>query len=306
LGAVAVPPLVLAGVVGAAILGATGPAPAPAQPTPRAALAPTASPPARLGSVPVEFPIVALGLPVVDVASALDGAGREDTVLAVRGYLEMAPRSRDCIVDAIESRSFATFAKEQGFVSSATTFCDRHASLRPWATTVGPGRTPRLDVTVAIGAVVPVLPVAEPPGQSVPAVLVGRLSGAANACGAIHGCERHFDADRLVWVDGLWRGPTTSVEPALAGPRLASRVRDRLAAEVTAPSDVLLLETLVRPATLRRVDPVAARDLGASGDSRPIWYRRLLDTTSSPAATVHWVTIDDASGRLLASGLVSP
>jgi hypothetical protein len=219
----------------------------------------------------------------------------------------MLPPSSTCAVASSDDPSWVAFAAEQGFVSSSATFCERRAVLRPRAVTDATRATPRLNVIVTIGAVIPDVP-AETPGTVVPVVLIGRLSANADACAFINGCERRFDVDRLVWVNGLWRGPTTSVEPALHGdgPRLASRIRDRLASAVTGPSDALLLETLVRAPTLRQVDPTAASSVAPDDTASRIWYRRSLDTTSGPTPSIRWVALDDAAGTLLAHGLVTP
>ena len=308
IGPVAIAPVLLAAVAGAAIVGA------PARPLPtvrpavQQALQPSLA--ATLGALvaPAAFPTSALGLRVVDVATALDRSGNPtDTVLAVRGYLEMSPPSPTCAATGSDDPSWIAFAAEQGFVSSADTFCERHAVLRPRTETDASRAMPRLNVNITLGAVVPDVEVATPE-LAVPVVLVGRLSANADACAFINSCERRFDVDRLVWVGGLWRGPTTSVEPALHGdgPRLASRIRDRLASAVTAPSDALLLETLVQAATLPDVDPRAASTIARDGTASRIWYRRSLDATSGPTPSIHWVAIDDATGTLLAHGLVTP
>jgi hypothetical protein len=304
---VAIAPVLLAAVAGAAIVGA----PARPLPTVRPAVQQTLQP--SPGATPgalvaqAEFPTSALGLRVVDVATALDRSGNPtDTVLAVRGYLQMSPPSPACAATASDDPSWIAFAAEQGFVSSADTFCERHAVLRPRIETDASRATPRLNVNITLGAVVPDVEVATPE-LAVPVVLIGRLSANADACAFINGCERRFDVDRLVWVSGLWRGPTTSVEPALHGdgPLLASRIRDRLASAVTAQSDALLLETLVRAATLRDVDPNAASNIALDDTAGRIWYRRSLDTTSGPIASIHWDVIDDATGALLAHGMVT-
>jgi hypothetical protein len=304
LGAIAIPPILLVAIVGAAVVGA------PAQPLatvrPNVQPSPEATPGALVA--PVEFPTEALGLRVVDVATALDRSGnRTDTVLAVRGYLRMLSPSPACGPVTPFDQTWAAFAAEQGFVSSAATYCERHAVLRPRAETEASRPMPRLNVNITVGAVVPEVP-ASVSGSEIPVVVIGRLSANADACAFINGCERRFDVDRLVWVSGLWRGPTTSVEPSMQGdgPRLASRIRDRLASAVTAPSDPLLLETLVQAATLRQVDPRAAAIVAPDDSASRIWYRRSLDTTSGPIASIRWVALDDAAGTLLAHGLVTP
>ena len=308
-GVVAIPPVALVAVIGAALLGAAVPQPAPL-PTPVPRIAVDASPATAVPSpaAPIEFPTEALGLRVVDVATALDRSGNPtDTVLAVRGYLQMLSPSPCGPVTPFDE-TWAAFAAEQGFVSSTDTFCERHATLRPQAVTDPSRPTPRLNVTITIGAVVPNLPPI-PPGGVVPVVAIGALASNADACAFINGCERRFAVDRLVWVNGLFHGPTTSVEPSMngEGPLLASRTRDALASTVIARSDAQLLETLVQAATLAEVDPMAASSLAlANGAAGRVWYRRVLDTTSGRAAGIRWVALDDATGTVLGHGSVSP
>jgi len=304
--AVAVPPAMLVAVVGAALVGSPperSVAVSSAAPI-SASVAPPADPVAR-----VDFPTRALGLQVVDVESAhalVDGAS--GTVLAVRGYLTMAPPLPGCEEAGRIDVSWTAFAKEQGFAASPAPFCERRGTLRSPAAADRRGVMHRLDVAMTVGAV---LPEAVAASQVVPApvVLVGTVSGAADGCGNVDRCDQRFDADRLVWADGLWRAPATSVEPALhgAGPRLGSGIRDRLAAGVTAPSDPLLLETLIDAPTLMLADPAAASSIGPNdGAPRRIWYRRSLDTLSGPDASIRWVAIDDDAGAILGSGLVKP
>ena len=222
LGAVAMPPVLLAAVAGAAIVGAS------AQPlaTVHPAVQPSAGATPEALRASIEFPTHTLGLAVVDVATALDRSGNPtDTVLAVRGYLQMAPPPSDCGAPAPDDGSWAAFAAKQGFVSSAATFCERHAVLRPRAETDAFRATPRLNVNVTVGAFVPDVRAATPE-LVVPVIVIGRLSANADRCAFINGCERRFDVDRVVWVNGLWLGRTISVEPALRGdgpPRLTSR-----------------------------------------------------------------------------------
>ena len=301
--AVAVPPAVLVAVVGAALVGS------PAQ---RVAVIPSATSIPASGKPPadpvarVDFPTRALGLPVVDVESAhalVDGASA--TVLAVRGYLTMAPPLPGCEEAGRIDVSWTAFAKEQGFAASPAPFCERRGTLRSPAAADRRGVIHRLDITMTFGAVLPDAVTASH-GLPVPVVLVGTVSGAADGCGNVDRCDQRFEADRLVWANGLWRAPATSVEPALhgVGPRLASRIRDRLASEATAPSEPLLLETLIDAETLSRVDPAAASSIGPNdGPHRRIWYRRSLDTVSGPDASVRWVAIDDDAGTLLGSGI---
>jgi hypothetical protein len=306
LGTIAIPPVLLVAIAGSAVLSA------PSQPLPTSRPAVVQPAPSAASPAPVavaEFPTEALGLRVVDVATALDRSGDPtDTVLAVRGYLQMLSPSRSCGPVTPFDGTWAAFAAEQGFVSSTDTFCDRRATLRPQPVTDPSRPTPRLNVTITVGAVVPDLPVTAP-GDVVPVVVIGALASNADACAFINGCERRFDVDRLIWVSGLWRGPTTSVEPSMEGegPLLASRIRDRLASTVIAPSDSLLLETLVQAATLPEVDPTAAASLPPENEATGrIWYRRTLDATSGPTAGIRWVALDDATGTVLGHGLVSP
>ena len=306
LGAIAIPPLLLVAIAGAAVVSApTRPLPTARPVVLQSSPEVTATPP----PVPVEFPTEALGLRVVDVATALDRSGDPtDTVLAVRGYLQMLSPAAACGPVTPFDQTWVAFAAEQGFVSSTDTFCERHATLRPRPVTDPSRPTPRLNVTITVGAVVPDVP-SVAPDAVVPVVVVGALATNADACAFINGCERRFDVDRLVWVSGLWRGPTTSVEPSMngTGPLLASRVRDALASTVIARSDSLLLETLVQGSTLGELDPAAASSLPPKSEAAGrIWYRRSLDATSGPTAGILWVALDDAAGTVLGHGTVSP
>jgi hypothetical protein len=296
----------LVAIAGAALVSG----PSEPQPTSRpAAVQPSPGATARPPAASIEFPVEALNLRVVDVATALDRSGNpRDTVLAVRGYLQWSSRSPACGPVTPFDQTWAAFAAEQGFVSSTDTFCERHATLRPRAETDPSRPTPRLNVTITVGTVVPDAPPTAP-GDTVPVVVIGALASNADACAFINGCERRFDVDRLVWVRGEWRGPTTSVEPSMngEGPLLASRIRDRLASTVIAPSDSLLLETLVEPATLPEVDRTAASSLPpTSGAQGRIWYRRSLDATTGMTPRIRWVALDDAAGTVLGHGSVTP
>jgi hypothetical protein len=57
----------------------------------------------------------------------------------------------------------------------------------------------RLDITMTFGAVLPDAVTASQ-GSSVPVVLVGTVSGAADGCGNVDRCDQRFEIDRLVWA----------------------------------------------------------------------------------------------------------
>lgn len=313
----ALPPVLLIAVVGSAILGGATdtdlPTAAPSAPGSLATSAPgvdgTPSGPRSGRPDPARVvPVSAMGLLVLGVDAALERQASGDRgVMAISGRLAMSSGSGACGSAADPDRRARAFSLELGVVSTTSTFCDRVGILRPTDTTLGPAAAPHIHFEMTIGAVVPDL-AAGADQAPVPAVFIGRFLARQPSCKEVRACEPRFQVDGIVWVDGLWRGPTVSVEPPLlmTGLRLASRVRDRLAAEVTDPSEALLLETLVTPTTLTRLDPAAATVAAAAGDPHDrIWYRRSLDRSIGVDPVVRWVAIDDVVGAIVGSGVVT-
>jgi hypothetical protein len=306
----ALPLVLLVAVVAAATIGgsidATSPTPAAGEAgaSPAAAASDTGS----IGSAPaLGIPVVAKGLPVLEVEAALrrQGSGAQD-VMAISGRLSMSGGSAGCDITDGDLQA-SGFGAELGVVSTASTFCDRVGILRPTETTLRPAAAQHIHVQLTIGTVLPDL-AADPARSPVPAILIGRFLPRQPTCKEVRACEPRFQVDAVVWVDGLWRGPMVTVEPPLllSGLRLAWRVRDRLASDVVGPGRTTLFETLVSPSTLTRLDQAAATaaSVTAALDQR-IWYRRVLDRSPETDPVIRWVAIDDVVGMVLGAGIVS-
>ncbi|HET7182135.1 MAG TPA: hypothetical protein VFI15_07895, partial [Candidatus Limnocylindrales bacterium] len=140
-----------------------------------------------------------------------------------------------------------------------------------------------------------------------PVVFVGHLGRPPSIRFCQDGsCPPMFLVDRVAWAGGLGLPRTSSVLPALLDrwPPLGAGARDRLAAAAHQPRDTVLLETLVDPVTLARIDPDAAARVARDAPAADrIWYRRALgaDPGTDPLA---WLAIDDTTGTVIASGTV--
>jgi hypothetical protein len=70
------------------------------------------------------------------------------------------------------------------------------------------------------------------------------------------------------------------------------------------PTGAILMETLVDPATLAFVDPGAAALVAeTSPTSQRIWYRLALSLQPDRIAP-RWITIDDATGAVIGTGIL--
>ncbi|MFL5776626.1 MAG: hypothetical protein ACJ76W_10170 [Chloroflexota bacterium] len=200
---VALPPLLLVAVLGAALAGS--PAPGKAAIASAASASPDGRPADQVARV--DFPTRAEGLQVVDVETAHARVGGAlGVVLAVRGYLTLSPRSAGCGAAGRDNGSWGAIAARQARVSSVAAVCQRRGTLRSPAAADRRGVIHRLDVAMTLGADLPDA-VTATHGPPLPVVLVGVMTGAADGCGNIDRCDQRFDANRVVWVDGAWRAP---------------------------------------------------------------------------------------------------
>lgn len=320
--AVALPFVVLVGVVGVGIAGrassdeeAARPAlalasPAPVEPSP----APSADPGLAR---PVAFPDSTLGLPVVGVAEIL--AAREARtavgVVAVAGYLSLRPGSATCSAPPPPLARLDATCDRFGFLADMpeSPYLDQAGAPR-W-------RGPHLHPQFPPGTRIPEQAAvdASDPSAPPPAVVVlGRFDDPrANPCrpGSRH-CGEEFVVERVAWVDGQpWRR-TLSFDPKLdADLREAAWEQRRSILGSAAPAGRVLGAAFLAPATLADFHPVAAEALPAD-PPESIWLLRVLDVrpgdaTAEPAAGaksaatiggVVWLVLDGSTGRVLARG----
>jgi hypothetical protein len=143
-----------------------------------------------------------------------------------------------------------------------------------------------------------------------PAVVLGRFDDPrAGRCTIDEQpCEPVFAIEWVPWASGRVRPGTGATEPALreVEPRLDERDRRRSRLAVVPDSGPAMVELLLQPATLARVDPVAGAAIGPAAG--PLWYLRVFDDGGALAASevdgspnVAWLVIDDLTGEILAS-----
>lgn len=274
-----------------------------ADPGPAEAAAASETPP---DATPPPFPSSIDGLAVESIPEVL--ATLTDTqpgaVIAVAGYLGVTDPPTDC-GDGIEPLG---------------PLCERMALFAetPWTLRGSEGLTglgPHLHPRVPIGVYLPFAIVGTTTAAGGPpfsAVIVGRLTDTPSGnCGPVlANCEVGFDLDAVVWASDSSYG----IKPFI-GPQIDAIARDwvlsnQQAAEALAvgPSGVVLYTALVRPATLRTLDPAAARIVRRHPPPGLVWYIRGVGRSLDRGATetLTWAVIDDVTLEVLATGVVGP
>ena len=303
----AVGALAVAATIGAGILGASIPPATPATATggPNAVdLAAVASPTPGESlanfhpySLP-RYPSTVLGLQVWTAAYvAKFGIEYYSGTIAVSGWY--APKhGSGCRVRRVDEDP--GIAQEFGVAADADTFCERTGELFT-APMYGEVTTP-ISVELRPGVAAPY--VLKDEAILTPVVVVGRLTRSGLACQASDACPVVLLVDNVAWASGAGVPSTESVLPRLLAswPPLGLRDREALSARAIGYRGTVLMDTLVDPATLARIDQHAADVLAAAAPTaKRIWYRRVLGP--DPAADpMRWIGIDDASGTLIASG----
>ena len=216
--------------------------------------------------------------------------------IAVSGWYAAQPEP-GCPTPRIDE--IPVLAQEFGVGADADTFCDRTGNLYT-APMYGENATPiAVELRPGVAAPYSLNDVA----VVTPVVFVGRLA-MEFPCHAPNACQAHMIVDHVAWAAGSGLARTESVQPQLLDhwPPLGSDARDELAVRAIGYPGTVLLETLVDPETLERVDAHVAEVLSAAApDADRIWYRRVLgrDPAQDP---MRWVAINDATGELIASG----
>ena len=320
--AVALPFVVLVGVVGVGTSGRTASDAEAARPAlALASLAPAEPRPAASTEPgvarPVAFPDSMLGLPVAGVSEIL--AAREGRtavgVVAVAGYLSLRQSSATCSLPPPPLARLDATCDRFGFLADMpeSPYVDQAGAPR-W-------RGPHLHPQFPPGTRIPeeaAIDVSDP-GASPPAVVVlGRFDDPrADPCrpGSRH-CGEEFVVERVAWVDGqLWRR-TLSFDPKLdADLREVAWEQRRSILGTAAPAGRVLGAAFLAPATLADFHPAAAKALPAD-PPESVWLLRVLDVRpgdgptepsagTKSAATIGgvvWLVLDGSTGRVLARG----
>ncbi|MEW6223035.1 MAG: hypothetical protein AB1627_00250 [Chloroflexota bacterium] len=322
---VALPPVLLVGVVAAGVLGrpaedraATGAATPDASGEPAAAVTPaapvTAGPAAPTGPGPVAadggpaWPTVAADLAVRSVSNALDIRGRAapDRMLAVAGYLGVLTPPDGCPAET---------------AGGLGPWCERRGMLveQPWVTSgggvfapIGIHLHPRFPVGVRVPDAI-ASTTREAGGGPVPVVLVGRFEPDSEFCqGLGPSCEARFLVDQVAWVDGAAFPSRAVFDQGIDGLPTEWMLLHQLDAEVAAIgwSGTVLVSALLRPETLEQVDPSAADALATRPPAGLVWYVRGLETGYDPTRyplgqappRLRWIVLDDTTGEVIARG----
>ena len=317
---VALPPVLLVGVVAAGVLGrpaedrtATGAA-TPGVATREPAAAVTSEPSATTGPGPgavaggPAWPTVAADLAVRSVSKALEIRGRAapDRMLAVAGYLGVLTPPDGCPEETADGLG---------------PWCERRGMLveQPWVTSGGGVFAPigvHLHPRFPIGVRVPVAiagTTREAGGGPVPVVLVGRFEPDSEFCqGLGPSCEARFLVDQVAWVDGAAFPSRAVFDQGIDGLPTEWMLLHQLDAEVAAIgwSGTVLVSALLRPETLERVDPAAAEALAPRPPAGLVWYVRGLETGYDPTRyplgqsppRLRWIVLDDTTGEVIARG----
>ena len=274
-------------------------APEPSEASAATAAAPEAPPPPR-----PPFPLSIDGLAVESIPKLLATLTdrRPGEVIAVAGYLGVTDPPTDC-GDGIDPLG---------------PLCERMALFAetPWTlrgsegfTGLGPHLHPRVPIGINLPFAIADTTTAAG-GSPFSAVIIGRLASIPSGnCGPVLGnCEVKFDLDAVAWASGNPYG----VQPFI-GPQIDAIARDWVlsnqhAAEALAvgPSGIVLSTALVRPATLRTLDPKAARIVRRHPPPGLVWYVRGVRRSLYRGATetLIWAVVDDVTLKVLARGIV--
>jgi len=311
----AVPVVLLVGIVAA---GALGPPPPAEDPSSAPATVEVTSPAASAGTVlladgsTTAFPVSWVGLRVRTVAEtrAERQAGRADGIVAVAGYLSYGSLPRTCVdayLDtdpaACDGRALLADVTVLPTADNGGVFGSIGPHLHP---TFGdgvrgptPGPTPR-----------------SPTREPIPVVVVGRYTDPAGVpCSPTsRDCGQAFAVERVVWVAGTPWGETLGVDAALdIEPNAPEVDRAVKAASSALGTGALPLRTAVlRRELLATVDPDAAHQLGripAGQGLRAVTYVRGLVfefDASQPLygrdPSIGWVVLDARTSEVLARG----
>lgn len=295
--------LAVTGIVGAGALGGLTTEPPVPPAVPAIADAPTAPASAAASPGPTAepgpiYPRSVLGLQVWTAAYVSTyGFGYFAGSFAVAGWF-MPTGGTGCPTPRVAEDP--SLALEFGVAADPDTFCQRSGSLF-----TGPLFDENVrPIEIELRPGVPAPPSLKDIAIVTPVVLVGKLQNPGAACHSPGSCPSHMVVDRVAWSGGKGQVLTTSVLPDLLDhwPPLSETQRNEVSVRAIGYQGSVLLETLVDPGTLAKVDPYAAKLLAAAAPKADrIWYRRVLgpDPTED---SMRWVAIDDATGRLIATG----
>ena len=314
LGGIVLPAVLLAGVVGAGVL---GPHPV-SEPSPPPAARATAGPvtgvipaPASPAPTPAPTPAPGAGGPFPPVVAGI----------AVSGVPEAQMRIRSGSSGPLAVAGYLTGVKATGACASAVDPAERFGPLcERVATLLSQPAERDGSKAAASGSVMQVrLPVGTrlPDGMtdtSAPAVvIVGRELGPPEACDSVVPCRGTFTADQVAWASGAVVDVEPLLDPMVDPTPPEWILVHRATAEALASgfSGTVLVSALVRPETVAVLDQAASRALETTPPAgNLVWYVRSLETAygsmrypqGDMPPRLSWVVVDDLTGETLAWG----
>ena len=148
-------------------------------------------------------------------------------------------------------------------------------------------------------------------GPPLTAVLIGRFGGFLQpGCTAPNvGCEVGFELDAVAWAEGSPFEVRPFVDPMIeAGPADWLTINQaRVGTEVVGSNGIVLEAALLRPETLARLDPRAARRIRKAdpGGVRVVRARPQASRPGGGAPELVWGVVDDTTLRMLAKGVAA-
>jgi hypothetical protein len=287
---------------------ATFPAESPAPET----SSPSPSPSPLPNPAVVPFPAEALGLPVQNVASALDliaHGGANGREIAVAGYWNMPGYPYSCMpypdygTGAAPDCLLMYLADSDLHLGTYSDPADPN-SLKSWGPPTGPALQPVInqEVTGVVDAIFPGAPYDLPLGTAARRVVIAGHTGDPRAWACVFTptsqCMGNFILDRVAWVEGrdAPSGVTPSVyiapgdQPVLSSQAAVDTVQSEF------PSGTLLTVFPTQAALAHTIDPRIR-----AGTTGLVWIARAISgpADASGTAPLDEVVIDDSTGQVL-------
>ncbi len=321
LATVALPVVLLLGVVLTGVLGKTPPAPEPPPiadvRTPRPETTPVvAEPTIEPDIVPVStgtFPRRTIGLAVHSVDETLELFERGelgDSIVAVGGWLSI-PSLLDCAgsADRAAAGGWDLLCQRGTVLADEPTplFTVDQGGIRPLelpTRRIEPQAVPGVELASIVERQ---FQGTEGPLRPRRVVLAGRFGDPrlveCSASTSLDTCRSAFAIERVIWLDGEPQVRRSQRSPSLGQVELSRLVRWPILDSATERGSIVLSEMLLPRSELATFDPVA--DRAVPSDVRgPVWYiRTLLRRQHYGDATgrVGWAVIEDATASVLAA-----
>ena len=321
--AVAIPGVLLVGVVVTGVLGRLTPPPSvsPEIAVVRDPATPAPAPPSSAPDAIIEppeldaggFPIHTIGLSVLSVDETLEALGRGELgsrLVAVAGWLSI-PSVTDCAAsaDPAPAGAWDVLCQRTTYLSGdpEPLYMVERGGMRQLALPerrLEPQAVPGIELASIAGDQFVGY---EGPLRPRRVVLAGRFGdGRLVECRVVRTspqCATTFAIERVIWLDGKPQVRRAQRYPGLEDAELSRLVRWPILDSATRRGSIVLTELLIPRGALAQLDPVADRSVPADV-AGPVWYIRTLLRSrpyGRPTGDVGWAVIEDATATVLAA-----